>query len=70
MRYAAALLAAAAVYGVAWVSDRLPDYGTLTHTLLLAGLAVVAAGFVLVGVILNAVSAGFRELVALARRPR
>ena len=34
---------------MAWLSDRLPDYGTLTHTLILAGLALVAAGFVLVG---------------------
>jgi glycosyltransferase involved in cell wall biosynthesis len=67
---AAALLASGVVYGVAWASDRLPDYGTLTHTLILAGLALVAAGFVLVGVVLNAVSAGFREIVALARRPR
>lgn len=67
---AVGLLAAAVVYGAAWVSDRLPDYGTLTHTLILAGLALVAAGFVLVGVVLNAVSAGFREIVALARRPR
>lgn len=67
---AAGLLAGAVVYGAAWASDRLPDYGTLTHTLILAGLALVAAGFVLVGVVLNAVSAGFREMVALARRPR
>jgi len=67
---ASALIAGAAVYGVAWASNRLPEYGTLTHTLILAGLALVAAGFVLVGVVLNAVSAGFREIVALARRPR
>jgi glycosyltransferase involved in cell wall biosynthesis len=67
---AVALLAADLVYGVAWLSDRLPDYGPLTHTLVLAGVALLAAGVVLVGVVLNAVSAGFRELVALGRRPR
>jgi glycosyltransferase involved in cell wall biosynthesis len=67
---ATGLLTAALAYGVGWATNRLPDYGTLTHTLILAGLALVAAGFVLVGVVLNAVSAGFRELVALARRPR
>jgi glycosyltransferase involved in cell wall biosynthesis len=67
---AGALLLADVVYGAAWITDRLPAYGTLTHTLILAGLALVAAGFVLVGVVLNAVSAGFRELVALGRRPR
>jgi hypothetical protein len=33
-------------------------------------MALLAAGLVLVGVLLNAVSAGFRELVALQRRPR
>ena len=67
---AVALLAADAVYGVAWLGGRLPDYGALTHTLILAGIALVAAGVVLVGVVMNAVSAGFRELVALSRRPR
>ena len=67
---AVALLAADVVYGVAWLSDRLPDYGALTHALVLAGTALLAAGVVLVGVVLNAVSAGFRELTALARRPR
>jgi glycosyltransferase involved in cell wall biosynthesis len=67
---ASGLLAAAVVYGAAWATERVPDYGTLTHTLILAGLALVAAGFVLVGVVLNAVSAGFREIVALSRRPR
>jgi len=67
---ALALIAADAVYAVAWVTDTLPAYGTRTHTLVLAGTALVAAGFVFVGVLLNAMSAGFRELVALNRRPR
>jgi uncharacterized BrkB/YihY/UPF0761 family membrane protein len=67
---ALALVGAGLVYGVGWATNRVPDYGTLTHTLILSGLTLVAAGFVLVGVVLNAVSAGFRELVALARRPR
>lgn len=67
---ALALLAADAAYALAWIGGRLPDYGTRTHTLVVAGAALVAAGSVLVGVLLNAVSAGFRELVALNRRPR
>ena len=67
---ALALFAADAVYAVAWVTDTLPAYGTRTHTLVLAGTALVAAGFVFVGVLLNAMSAGFRELLALNRRPR
>ena len=33
-------------------------------------LAAGAVGLVLAGVVLNAVNAGFRELVALSRRPR
>lgn len=66
---ASALLAAAAVYAFAWVAGRLPEYGTLTHGLVLAALALLAGGIVLVGVLLNAVSAGLRELVALSRRP-
>jgi hypothetical protein len=36
----------------------------------LVGAAVVAVALVVVGVVLNAVTAGFRELAALARRPR
>jgi hypothetical protein len=36
----------------------------------LLGAAGVAAALVLVGVVLNAVTAGFRELAALGRRPR
>ena len=67
---AVALLALDLAYGVAWLTDRLPGNGVLTHALILGGLALLAAGVVLVGVVLNAVSAGFRELVALSRRPR
>ncbi len=67
---AVVLLGLDLAYGVAWLTDRLPDYGVLTHALVLGGLASLAAGVVLVGVVLNAVSAGFRELVALSRRPR
>jgi glycosyltransferase involved in cell wall biosynthesis len=67
---AVALLAADAVYLFALVAHRLPPYGTLVHGAVMAGLALLASGLVLVGVLLNAVSAGFRELVALQRRPR
>ena len=67
---ALALMGVGAAYAAAWTLGRLPDYGTRTHTLVLGGAALAAAGFVFVGVLLNAVSAGFRELVALSRRPR
>ena len=64
------LLLADAVYAAALVAHRLPPYGTLVHAAVLGGMALLAASLVLVGVLLNAVSAGFRELIALQRRPR
>jgi glycosyltransferase involved in cell wall biosynthesis len=67
---AAALLLADAVYAGALLARRLPPSGALVHVAVLAGLALLAAALVLAGVLLNAVSAGFRELVALQRRPR
>ena len=67
---AVGLLAADAVYAAALLAHRLPPYGTLVHGAVMAGLALLASGIVLVGVLLNAVSAGFRELTALQRRPR
>jgi len=67
---AVALLAADAVYVAALLAGRLPPYGTLLHAAVIGGLALLSGGLVLVGVLLNAVSAGFRELTALQRRPR
>lgn len=67
---AVGLLVADAVYGAALLAHRLPPSGRLFHAGVLAGLALLAGGLVLVGVLLNAVSAGFRELTALQRRPR
>lgn len=54
----------------AWLGGWLPPYRTLIHGLVAAGLAGGAVGLVLAGVVLNAVNTGFRELVALSRRPR
>ncbi len=67
---AVGLLLADAVYLAALLAHRLPPYGRLVHASVLGGLAFLAGGLVLVGVLLNAVSAGFRELLALQRRPR
>jgi hypothetical protein len=36
----------------------------------MGGIALLASGLVLIGILLNAVSAGFQELTALQRRPR
>jgi len=64
------LLIADAVYAAALLAHRLPPYGTLVHAGVLAGVALLGGGLVLVGILLNAVSAGFQELLALQRRPR
>ena len=57
-------------YGAAWAAGLLPERPPLVHGLAMAVLAGCAAGLVLFGVLLNAVNAGLRELIALQRRPR
>ena len=67
---AVGLLAADAVYAAALLAHRLPPYGTLIHAGVMGGIALLASGLVLIGILLNAVSAGFQEMTALHRRPR
>lgn len=67
---AVGLLAADAVYAAALLAHRLPPYGTLVHAGVMGGMALLACGLVLIGILLNAVSAGFQEMTALHRRPR
>jgi hypothetical protein len=67
---AVGLLAADGVYAAALLAHRLPPYGTLVHAGVMGGIALVASGLVLIGILLNAVSAGFQEMTALHRRPR
>jgi hypothetical protein len=64
------LLAADGVYAAALLAHRLPPYGMLVHAGVMGGLALLASGLVLIGILLNAVSAGFQEMTALHRRPR
>jgi hypothetical protein len=64
------LLVADVAYGVAWAAGLLPARSALVHGSLLAGVAALAVALVVFGVILNAVNAGLRELIALQRRPR
>ena len=68
--FALGLLALDAVYAAAWAAELLPPGRGLIHGLVIAGVAGLAAGLVLLGVVLNAVNAGLREVVALMRRPR
>jgi len=67
---AVALVAADLVWAGAWAAGALPTYRLAVHALVLTGAAGAAAALVLVGVVLNAVTAGLRELAALGRRPR
>lgn len=57
-------------YAAAWAAGLLPERSLAFHALAMAALGGLAAGLVLFGVILNAVNAGLRELIALQRRPR
>ena len=67
---AVGLLVADGVYAAALLAHRLPPYGRLVHLGVMGGVALVACGLVLIGILLNAVSAGFQEMTALHRRPR
>jgi glycosyltransferase involved in cell wall biosynthesis len=67
---AVSLLIADGVYLAALLAGRLPPYGRLVHAGVMGGIALLASGLVLIGILLNAVSAGFQELTALQRRPR
>jgi glycosyltransferase involved in cell wall biosynthesis len=67
---ASALVGTAAAWAAAWAAGLLPAWPRPVH-LLVVGCAVgLAIGLVVLGVVLNAVTAGFREIVALSRRPR
>jgi hypothetical protein len=66
---ACALLLGDVSYAAAWAAGLLGD-DTRVHFAVVAGVALLAAGLVVFGVVLNAVNAGFREMVSLARRTR
>jgi glycosyltransferase involved in cell wall biosynthesis len=67
---ATALCGAAVAWGAAWAAGLLPAWPRLVHLLVLGGAVALALSLVVLGVVLNAVTAGFREMVALSRRPR
>jgi glycosyltransferase involved in cell wall biosynthesis len=66
---ALALVGLDALYGVAWATGALPPWRPLVHGVVLAGVLATAGALVVLGVVLNAVNAGFREIVSLGRRP-
>jgi glycosyltransferase involved in cell wall biosynthesis len=63
------LLALDAAYGIAWALGGLPPWRPLVHGAVLTGTVAVAGALVVLGLVLNAVNAGFREIVSLNRRP-
>ena len=62
------LLAADAGYLAAWALGALPPWRPLVHGLAMAAALAVAGALVVLGLVLNAVNAGFRETVSLTRR--
>jgi len=64
------LALADAVYIGAWVSGHAPSPSPVVNGLLVAAALLLAGGLVVLGIVLNTVTAGFRELAALSRRPR
>lgn len=64
------LFALDAGYALAWGIGLLPARSALFHGLALLALLALGVGMLVFGVILNALNAGLRELVALSRRPR
>jgi glycosyltransferase involved in cell wall biosynthesis len=67
---AVCLLGLDIVYGVVYFTGVLPVEASWAPALVMIGLFVVSGGLVLVGVIMNAINTGFRELAALQRRLR
>jgi len=63
------LLGLDAAYVVAWATGALPAWRPLVHGAVAVGTLVAAMALMVLGLVLNAVNAGFREIVALYRRP-
>ena len=66
---ALALLALDAAYVVAWALGALPPWRPMVHGLVMVGTLITSMALMVLGLVLNAVNAGFREIVALNRRP-
>jgi len=67
--FALALLGLDLVYLVAWAADLLGNLPLAAHAAIFGAIALVAIGLVVFGLVLNAVTAGQREMIALNRRP-
>lgn len=67
---AAALLAGALGYTAAYFLGALPPWDGYVHGLIVSALVLISGALVVVGVMMNAINTGFRELQALQRRLR
>ncbi len=66
--FSVALLALDLVYLAAWASDLLGNLPPAVHAAISGAIALVAISLVVFGVVLNAVTAGQREMITLNRR--
>jgi glycosyltransferase involved in cell wall biosynthesis len=60
----------AVVYGALWGLGALPQPSSAWHAVVVAGLLVGSGALVIVGVMMNAINTGFREIQSLQRRLR
>jgi hypothetical protein len=67
---ALSLLAVDLVYGILWIAEVLPPLPNWIHVLVMTAVFLLSGSLVLVGVVMNAINAGFRELASLQRRSR
>ena len=67
--FAVVLLGLDLVYLAAWAAGLLGNLPLAVHAAICGTIALVAVGLVVFGVVLNAVTAGQREMIALGRRP-
>ena len=58
------------IYAILWLMGPLSSFPGWFHFLVTIGLMLMAGGLVLMGVVMNAINAGFREIAALQRRSR
>ncbi|MCU0243122.1 MAG: glycosyltransferase family 2 protein [Vicinamibacteria bacterium] len=64
------LMMLSALYAGAGLLGFLPAWGVMIHGFVVGGTLAISFTLLFFGIVLNAVTAGFREVLALSRRPR
>ena len=62
------LVAISTGYGALWAYGQLPAFEPWFHGILLGGMVVLAGSLVIVGLVMNAINTGFREIASLQKR--